>query len=38
MTDLRTDEEQAEIIKKWWSENGTSLVSTVAVAIAGVVG
>jgi len=38
MTDLRTDEEQAELIKKWWSENGTSVISTVAVAIAGVAG
>ena len=38
MTEYRTDEEQAEIIKKWWSENGTSLLTTVAVAIAGVAG
>lgn len=38
MTEYRTDEEQAEIIKKWWSENGTSLLTTVAVAIAGVTG
>lgn len=38
MSELRTDEEQAEIIKKWWSENGTSLLTTVAVAVAGVVG
>jgi predicted negative regulator of RcsB-dependent stress response len=38
MSELRTDEEQAEIIKKWWSENGTSLLTTIAVAVAGVVG
>ena len=38
MSELRTDEEQAELIKKWWSENGTSIVSTVAVAVAGVAG
>ena len=38
MTEYRTDEEQAEIIKKWWSENGTSLMATIAVAAAGVFG
>ncbi|MAQ99442.1 MAG: GTP-binding protein [Oceanospirillaceae bacterium] len=38
MTEYRTDEEQAEIIKKWWSENGTSLLATIAVAAAGVFG
>lgn len=38
MSELRTDEEQAELIKKWWSENGSSVVTTVAVAVAGVVG
>ncbi len=38
MTEYRTDEEQAEIIKKWWSENGTSLMATIAIAGAGVFG
>jgi len=38
MSELRTDEEQAEIIKKWWSENGTGLLATAAVAVAGVTG
>jgi len=38
MSEFRTDEEQAEIIKKWWSENGTGLLATAAVAVAGVVG
>lgn len=38
MSELRTDEEQAELIKKWWSENGTSLLATVAVAAAGFFG
>lgn len=35
MSELRTDEEQAEIVKKWWSENGTSIVASVAVVGAG---
>ncbi|MEK9712119.1 MAG: tetratricopeptide repeat protein [Thalassolituus sp.] len=38
MSDLRTDEEQAEIIKKWWAENGASTVTTILVAAAGVIG
>ena len=38
MSDLRTDEEQAEIIKKWWAENGASTVTTIAIAAAGVIG
>lgn len=35
MSELRTDEEQAELVKKWWSENGTSIVATVAIVAAG---
>ena len=35
MSEFRTDEEQAELVKKWWSENGTSIVATVAVVAAG---
>lgn len=35
MTDFKTDEEKAEDIKKWWKENGTSVVAGVALAIAG---
>lgn len=38
MTDLKTDEEKAEDIKRWWKENGTSVVTGVALAIAGVFG
>lgn len=33
MSELRTEEEQVELLKKWWNENGTSLlVSLVLVA------
>ncbi|WP_111413447.1 YfgM family protein [Billgrantia lactosivorans] len=38
MAELRTEEEQLEAIKRWWKENGTSLIAGVAIAIAGVVG
>jgi predicted negative regulator of RcsB-dependent stress response len=33
-----TDEEQIEEIKNWWSENGTSLMVSVVVVLAGVFG
>jgi len=33
-----TDEEQIEVIKAWWSENGNSLIVGVVVALAGVFG
>lgn len=35
MAELRTEEEQVEIIRKWWKENGTSLVVAVAIVLAG---
>ena len=38
MTDLKTDAEKAEEIKQWWKENGASVVTGVAIAIAGVFG
>ena len=38
MSEVRTDEEQAELVKKWWRENGTSLIATVAIAAAGFFG
>ena len=38
MTGLKTDEEKAEEIKEWWKENGTSVLTGVALAIAGVFG
>ncbi|SHE41216.1 Putative negative regulator of RcsB-dependent stress response [Modicisalibacter ilicicola DSM 19980] len=38
MAELRTEEEQLEAIKRWWKENGTSLIAGVVIAIAGVLG
>ncbi|HSH48607.1 MAG TPA: tetratricopeptide repeat protein [Halomonas sp.] len=35
---MRSEEEQLEAIKRWWKENGTSLVVGVVVAAAGVFG
>ena len=36
MTEMKTEEEQVEALKKWWQANGKSLVLTIAVAIGGV--
>ncbi|WP_104204494.1 YfgM family protein [Billgrantia saliphila] len=38
MAELRTEEEQLEAIKRWWKENGLSLIAGVAIAVAAVVG
>jgi predicted negative regulator of RcsB-dependent stress response len=38
MTDYKTDEEKAEELKRWWKENGTSVIAGVALAIAGLFG
>jgi len=38
VAELRTEEEQLEAIKRWWKENGTSLIAGVAIAAAGVFG
>ncbi|WP_083704889.1 tetratricopeptide repeat protein [Motiliproteus sp. MSK22-1] len=38
MTELRTEEEQIEVIKNWWKENGRSTVFGVLAAIAIVLG
>lgn len=35
MTDLRTDEEQVELIKNWWQENGKTLLLSVIVVLGG---
>ncbi|MCD8531113.1 MAG: tetratricopeptide repeat protein [Saccharospirillaceae bacterium] len=35
MTEYRTDEEQAELLKKWWSENGKSLLATIVIVAGG---
>jgi len=36
--ELRTEEEQVEAIKKWWNENGKSLIVTVVVVLGGYFG
>ena len=38
MAEMRTEEEQVEAIKRWWNENGKSLLAGIAIAILGVVG
>ncbi len=35
MADYRTEEEQIEILKKWWRDNGRSTVAGVGVALVG---
>jgi len=36
--ELKTEEEQIEAIKKWWNENGKSLIVTVVVVLSGYFG
>ncbi|MWJ27264.1 tetratricopeptide repeat protein [Halomonas sp. ZH2S] len=38
MAELRTEEEQLDAIKRWWKENGTSLIVGAALAAAGIFG
>jgi predicted negative regulator of RcsB-dependent stress response len=38
MADYRTEEEQIELLKKWWRENGKSTVAGVVIALAGYAG
>ncbi|MDY7117735.1 tetratricopeptide repeat protein [Halomonas sp. SSL-5] len=38
MAELRTEEEQVEALKRWWKENGLSLIAGVVIAGAGVLG
>ncbi|TVQ89145.1 MAG: hypothetical protein EA400_07970 [Chromatiaceae bacterium] len=38
MTELHTDEEIVEIIKKWWQANGVSVIVGVAIGLAAVFG
>ena len=35
---IESDEEQLEVLKNWWNENGTSLVITVVVTVGAVLG
>lgn len=38
MTEYLTDEEQVERIKKWWSENGTSVIAGLIIGVGGLSG
>lgn len=38
MNEFKTEEEQVEALKKWWSENGTSLILSVVVVAGGWLG
>jgi predicted negative regulator of RcsB-dependent stress response len=38
MSDLRTDEEQVEALKRWWDENGKQLVAAILLAAGGWLG
>ncbi len=38
MSVYQTDDEQIETLKKWWVENGRSIVAGVAIGLAGVLG
>lgn len=38
MTELNSDEEQVQALKRWWDENGTSLILTLGLGIAALVG
>jgi predicted negative regulator of RcsB-dependent stress response len=36
VAEMKTEEEQVEALKRWWKENGKSLMLTIAVSIGGV--
>jgi len=38
VSDLRTEEEQIELMKKWWADNGKSLIVGLVLAVAAIVG
>lgn len=38
MAELRSDEEQLDAVKRWWKENGVSLIAGIVIAAAGVFG
>ena len=38
MNDFVTDDEQVERIKKWWSDNGSSVIAGLVIGIGGLVG
>ena len=36
VAEMKTEEEQVEALKRWWQENGKSLILTIAVSVGGV--
>jgi predicted negative regulator of RcsB-dependent stress response len=38
MSEFQTEEEQVEAIKRWWKENGTSVIAGLVVGLGGVFG
>jgi predicted negative regulator of RcsB-dependent stress response len=38
VSEYLTDDEQVEVLKRWWSQNGVALIVTLVLVIAGVVG
>lgn len=38
MSEQLTDDEQVEVLKKWWKENGTAIVIGVVIGIGGIIG
>lgn len=38
MSEYQTDEEKVEAIKRWWKENGTSVIAGLAIGLGGVFG
>lgn len=38
MNEIHTEDEQVEALKKWWKENGTSVIVAIAVALSSVAG
>lgn len=38
MNDIHSDDEQIQALKRWWDDNGTSLILTICVVLAGITG
>ncbi len=38
MSDYRTDEEQAEALKKWWNENGKFIIAGIVIGLGAIFG
>ena len=38
MSELQTDEEKVEAIRQWWKENGTAVVTGIAIGLGAVIG